>query len=214
MGRRLGVLLVAPVALLVAATAASTALTAGPAAAAGRGDHHRPPPYGPHPCTVAVTVSPASVGHGGTITVRLSGDCFSDTFAIVVFSSSRTLGDITTNAGGSGLRSFALPCAVNVGEHTVVAVDAIGNSGSAPFRVRPGPCASAPGHQKGHKPPHKGDGPPHQRGHHGSKSGSDVRVAGVNAEAGIPVGAAAVGIAGLVILKVRKRRRGHWGSAL
>ena len=206
---------------MVAATAASAVWTAGPASAAGttsttgsasataKGHHHRPPPYGPKTCTVIVSVSPATVGHGGTITVELSGDCFRDTFAIVVFSSTRTLGTITTDASGHGSKRFALPCAVNVGSHTVIVVDAIGNSGAAPLRVTPGPCASAPGHQKGHG--HKGDGhksvgPPHQGGQHQPRSGSDLRIAGVNAQAGVPAGAAALGVAGLVVLRVRKRR--------
>jgi hypothetical protein len=154
-----------------------------------------------------VTVSPPSVGHGGTISVSLSGDCFTDTFSIVV--KARTLGTIATDATGSGSGSFALPCAVNVGTHTVTAADAFGNSGSASLGVTPAPCASAPGHKKGHRPPDDGGGPPNKAGHHGQKSRSDVRIAGVNAEAGIPVGAAVVGAAGLVLLSYRKRRKNH-----
>jgi hypothetical protein len=125
----------------------------------------------------------------------LSGDCVKDTFSVVVHSKERTLGTIATDAGGNGSGSFALPCAVNVGTHTVIATDALGNSGSAPLRVRPAPCASAPGHKKGGKPP---------RGHHPHQ---DMRVAGVKATAAMPAGAAAVGVAGLLILNGRKRRQ-------
>jgi hypothetical protein len=192
MGRKLKRCLVPPAALLLGATAASTAWAAGPAAAEVRGHHHRPPPYGPHTCTVVVGVSPATVGHGGTITIGLSGDCFTDIFTIDV--KARTLGTVATNGAGSGSGSFALPCAVNVGTHAVFAVDAIGNTGSAPVQVIPAPCASAPGHDKGGKPP------PGRHLH------QDVRVAGVDATAAMPAGAAAVGVAGLLILNRRKRR--------
>jgi hypothetical protein len=133
------------------------------------------------------------VGHGGTITTDLSGDCFGDTFNIVV--KDRTLGTVRTDAAGNGSGTFALPCAVNVGSHIVSATDAIGNTGSAPLRVTPAPCASAPGHHKGSQPP------PNHHPH------LDLRVAGVKASAAMPAGAAAVGVAGLLILSGRKRRR-------
>jgi hypothetical protein len=197
-GRKLRRCLAAPAALFLAATAASTVWAAGPASAAAGGKHHRPPPYGPHTCTVVVDVSPGEVGHGGTISVTLSGDCLNDVFTIAV--KDRTLGAVTTNDAGTGSRSFALPCAVNVGTHTVFAVDAIGNTGSAPLRVTPAPCASAPGHGKEGGPPPK---------HHPDRpgTGSDLRVAGVKATAAMPAGAAAVGVAGLLILTSLKRRR-------
>src|SRR5262249_15844981 len=147
-----------------------------------------------------VGVSPATIGHGGTVTIRLSGDCFQDTFTIVVHSKERTLGTISTDPAGMGMKSFALPCAVNVGRHMVTASDALGNTGAAPLRVTPAPCASAPGHDKGRKPP-----PSHRP--HQAKAGSDLRIAGVNATAAMPAGAAAVGVTGLLILSGRKRRR-------
>jgi hypothetical protein len=146
-----------------------------------------------------VDVSPATVGHGGTITISLSGDCLQDTFFIVVHSSERTLGSITTDAAGNGSAPFALPCAVNVGRHIVTAADGIGNTGSAPLRVSPAPCQSAPGHGK--HGGHNGGGPPRKH---------DLRVAGVEAQAGVPVGAAAVGASGLLILGLRNRRRSHF----
>jgi hypothetical protein len=159
--------------------------------------------YGPKPCVVIVGVSPPSVGHGGTISVKLSGDCFTDTFTVVV--KGRTLGNIVTDAAGTGSGTFALPCAVNVGRHMVVAVDAIGNSGSAPLAVTPAPCASAPGHAKS-----GGTGPGRKRV---PRTNSDLRLAGVHASAGVPAGAAAVGLLGLLILGGRKRRQGRGGRA-
>jgi hypothetical protein len=91
---------------------------------------------------------------------------------------------------------------VNVGTHTVFAVDAKGNSASAPLTVTHAPCASAPGH-------HKGGRPPPQRHSHRPGTGSDLPVAGVSATAAVPAGAAALGLAGLLILRGRKRRQGR-----
>ena len=38
-----------------------------------------------------------------------------------------------------------------------------------------------------------------------------MRIAGVNPQAGVRAGAAALGVAGLLVLRNRKRRRGNWG---
>jgi hypothetical protein len=194
--------------LLMAATTGGMAVAASSASATPLSKHHHDH-YGPQTCTVNVSVSPSHVGHGGTITVALSGDCFDDSFSVVVHTKEKTIGTITTNHLGSGSGTFALPCGVNVGTHTVTAIDAIGNLGSAPLTVTPAPCASAPGHAKDGKPPHNGK-PPHSSKPGKPKGSSHVTVLGVNASAGIPAGAAVVGTLGLVILRNRKRPRRHF----
>jgi hypothetical protein len=155
-----------------------------------------------------VQVKPPNVDQGGTVTVKLSGKCFNDTFTISV--TGHTLGTVTTDAKGKGSGTFTLPCAVTPGSHTVLAVDAIGDVGSGRVRVRPASCPSSPGHQKGHGDQggdQQGDGPAHQGGQHQPKSSSDLRIAGVDAQAGVPAGAAVVGVAGLLVLRMRKRRQ-------
>jgi hypothetical protein len=158
-----------------------------------------------------VQVKPPNVDQGGTVTVKLSGKCFNDTFSISV--TGHTLGTVTTDAKGKGSDTFTLPCAVTEGTRDVVAVDALGNSASGRVRIRFAACPPT-GHGRGHGhigSNHDSDGPPQKGGQHQPKSGSDLRIAGVNAQAALPAGAAALGVAGLLVLGVRKRRRGHWG---
>jgi hypothetical protein len=212
MGLRLGRLLVAPVVLLMAVSVGSTLWIASPAAATGQGDHHGPPPYGPQPCRVMVQVKPPNVDQGGTITVKLSGRCFNDIFTVSLMR--QALGTVLTDAKGKGSNTFALPCSVTAGTRDVFAVDAVGNSDSRRVRVRSAACPSSLGRQKGRGTQadgHQSGGPSQSGGQHQSQPTSDLRLAGVDTRAGVPVGAAALGVAGLVVLRVRKRRGGNWG---
>jgi hypothetical protein len=209
---RLGRLLVAPVVTLLAVSG-SMVWTASSASASGQGNNdHGTPPYGPQPCRVLVQVKPPNVDQGGTITVKLSGKCFNDSFTVSVMD--QTLGTVRTDAKGKGSSTFALPCSVIAGTQYVSAVDAVGDSDSGRVRVRAAVCPSSPGQRKGHGP-QAGD---HQTGDpslnglkHESKPTSDLPIAGADAQTGLRVGAAVLGVAGLLVLRNRKRRRGNWG---
>jgi hypothetical protein len=159
-----------------------------------------------------VQVKPPNVDQGGTITVKLSGKCFNDVFTVSVLG--QTLGTVLTDAKGKGSNTFFLPCSVTAGTQDVLAVDAVSNSDSGRVRVRSAACPPSPGQQKGHETQaggHQSGGPSQNGLQHQSKPTSDLRIAGVKARAGVPAGAAALGVAGLLVLRVRKRRRSNWG---
>lgn len=173
-------ILVGPMAAMAAAFFAigTPAASAGPSVATQ---------YGPGACAATVTINHATVGHGGTITVSVSGTCGDDTFTIVVHSNAVTLGTITTNASGSGSGNFTLPCSVNPGQHTITATDPSGNSGSAPLTVTPAACASA-----------------------GSTANGGLPITGSNSALLGGIGAGAVGLGGLIVLTSRKRRQNRF----
>jgi hypothetical protein len=159
-----------------------------------------------------VQVKPPNVEQGGTVTVKLSGKCSNDIFTVSVMG--QTLGTVRTDARGMGSNTFALPCSVTAGTQSVFAADAVGNSDSGRVRVRSAVCPSSPGQQKGHGADpsgHRSGGSSQNASKHGSSPTSDLRIAGVNAQAGVSAGAAALGLAGLLVLRNRKRRQGNWG---
>jgi hypothetical protein len=159
-----------------------------------------------------VQVKPPNVDQGGIITVKLSGKCFNDIFTVSVLD--QTLGTVRTDAKGKGSNTVALPCSVTAGTQFVFAVDAVGNNDSGRVRVRVAACPSSPGQQKGHGTQaggHQSGDPSQNNVKDESKPASDLRIAGLHAQAGVRAGAAALGVAGLLVLRSRKRRRGEWG---
>jgi LPXTG-motif cell wall-anchored protein len=182
--------------LVLAVALGAACLFAGPASAAPR----VPAAYGPNACTVTVSINPSTVGHGGTITISLSGTCGDRTFTIVIHNHTVTLGTINTDAFGNGSGTFTLPCSVNVGAHTVTATDQYGNTGSSPLTVTPGPCAAAPGLAASHS------SPPGL----GASQSSSLPFTGTDAAGFGAVAAGIIGVGGLLVLGSRKRRRGSF----
>lgn len=177
--------LVAP--LVIAAGVMPLAFGTGVASAASL------PQYGAQPCSETFTVTPTTVAAGGSVTITLSGTCFTDVFTVTLHSTPVVLGTITTSAAGSGAGTFGIPSNVPPGAHSITVTDAAGNTAmsstgaAAAITVTPAspsvPAAATP------------------------SASSSLPFTGTDAVAVAAAGAGALCVGGLLVLASRKRRR-------
>ncbi len=190
------------VAALVLGPAATLPASATPSASSAA-----PGCYGP---TASIALNPTTVDDENASTT-VTGVCFApnESVTITIASAPTTLGTTRSDSNGAFAASEAIPAELEVGQHTVTAMGATGdsalgiltvgedeNQAGTPGSGTPGGGTASPGVGASSAP---------------SGPSGNIAFTGTNAILTAALGAAAIAVGGLLVLSSRKRRRHSWG---
>jgi hypothetical protein len=172
---------VAASAVLLLGTGASAALSAPASATPALAA------YGPTSSGGQIQLSASLVPAGGKLTISGSGFPAGDVITISLNDPYVDLDPLETNSAGSFSTTVTIPADTPVGYHTLTVSAATGQSATASIYVEAATTSAAPVSSSGSLP----------------YTGTDaVRTA--------EIGAAAIGVGGIVVLAARRRRRSIW----